>query len=138
MSKPPPSAMEARFTIILGKPTMGIHEWLALPLIKASDVETNPGPTNTHKQVWICGICHKQKHGRKQISIRCNRIEHWVHQRCAGIRQAQYTDTWTCYLQRESELTPYLQTLVQTPTHAPPTLPQSKHRSNVLLFPQDW
>ena len=43
----------------------------------------------------------------KKISIRCNRIEHWVHLRCAGIRQAQYTDTWTCHLNRESRLTPH-------------------------------
>ena len=50
--------------------------------------------------VWICGICHKQIHVRKQISIRCNRIEHWVNLRCAGIRQAQYTYTWTCHLHR--------------------------------------
>ena len=28
--------------------------WLALLLIKAGDVETNPGPTTTQKQVWIC------------------------------------------------------------------------------------
>ena len=35
-------------------------------------------------------------------SIRCNRIEHWVHLRCAGIRQAQYTDTWICHQHRES------------------------------------
>ena len=76
--------------------------WLALLFKKAGDVKTNPGPTNTHKQVWICDICHKQIHARRQISIRCNRIEHWVHLRCAGIRQAQYTDTWTCYLHRES------------------------------------
>ena len=46
----------------------------------------------------------KQIHVRKQISIRCNGIEHWVHLRCAGIRQAQYTDTWTCHLHRESGL----------------------------------
>ena len=58
-----------------------------------------------NKKVWICDICHKQIHVRKQISIRCNRIEHWVHLRCAGIRQAQYTDTWTCHLHRESRLT---------------------------------
>ena len=48
-----------------------------------------------NKQVWICDVCHKQIHVRKQLSIRCNRIEHCVHLRCAGIRQAQYTDTWT-------------------------------------------
>ena len=24
-------------------------------------------------------------------------IEHWMHLRCAGIRQAQYTDTWACH-----------------------------------------
>ena len=73
---------------------------LALLLTKAGDVETNPGPTTLNKNVWICDICHKQIHVRKQISIRCNRIEHWVHLRCAGIRQAQYTDTWTCHLHR--------------------------------------
>ena len=74
--------------------------WLALLLTKAGDVETNPGPTTLNKKVWICDICHKQIHVRKQISIRCNRTEHWVHLRCAGIRQAQYTDTWTCHLHR--------------------------------------
>ena len=70
--------------------------WMAgKVLIKAGDVETNPGTTTTRKQVWICDICHRQIQVRKQISIRCNRIEHWVHLRCAGIRLAQYTDTWT-------------------------------------------
>ena len=53
--------------------------WLLLLLTKAGDVETNPGPTTLNKKVWICDICHKQIHIRKQISIRCNRIEHWVH-----------------------------------------------------------
>ena len=47
--------------------------------MKAGDVETNPGPTTTHKQVWICYIYHNQMYGRKHISIWCNRIEHWVH-----------------------------------------------------------
>ena len=67
------------------------------PFTKSDDVETNPGPTTSNKQVWICDICYKHIHVRKQISIRCNRIEHWVHLRCAGIRQAQYTDTCTCH-----------------------------------------
>ena len=50
-------------------------------------VETNPGPHTTQlKQVWISDICHKQIHGRKQISIRCNMIEHWVHQRLPPAR----------------------------------------------------
>ena len=34
--------------------------WLALHLINAADVETNPGRTTTHKQVWIFAISHKQ------------------------------------------------------------------------------
>ena len=68
--------------------------WVAMLLIKVVDVETNPGPTTTHKQVWICDICHRQIQVRKQISIRCNMIEHWVHIRCAGICLAQYTNTW--------------------------------------------
>ena len=58
-----------------------------------------------NKRVWICDICHKQIHVRKQISIRCSGIEHWVHLRCAGICQAQYTDTWACHLHRESRPT---------------------------------
>ena len=72
--------------------------WLALLLTKTGDVETNQGPTTPHKRVWFCDICYKQIHVRKQISIRCNRIEHWVHLTCAGVRQAQYADTWTCHL----------------------------------------
>ena len=125
--------------------------WLALLLTKAGDVETNPGPTTLNKKVWICDICHKQIHVRKQISIRCNMIEHWVHLRCAGIRQAQYTDTWTCHLHRESRLTPHTyitpphrsRPLSKPPTHSPPippTPPQPKHRymSNTPLSPEDW
>ena len=50
--------------------------WLALLLTKAGDVDTNAGPTILNKQFWIWDICHKQIHVRKQISIRCNRIEH--------------------------------------------------------------
>ena len=88
--------------------------WLMLPFIKAGDVDTNPDPTS-HKRVWICDICHKQIHVRKQISIRCNRIEHWVHIRCVDIRQAQFTDTWTCHLHRESGLTSHTDI---TPTHS--------------------
>ena len=93
----PPPAMGARFTVFWA---CGPAGWLALLLTKAGDIETNPGPTTLNKKVWICDICHKQIHVRKQISIRCNRIEHWVHPRCAGIRQAQYTYTWTCHLHR--------------------------------------
>ena len=88
-----PPAMGARFTVFWACRPCGPAGWLVLLLTKAGDVETNPGPTTLNKQAWICDICHKQIHVRKQISIRCNRIEHWVHLRCAGIRQAQYTDT---------------------------------------------
>ena len=38
-------------------------------------------------------ICNKQIHGRKQISIKCNGIEHWVHLICEDIRLAQYAYT---------------------------------------------
>ena len=79
-----------------GRPS-GPASWLALLLLKASDVETNPGPNHTQKQVWICDICHTEIH-RKQPSVRCNHSEHWVHLRCAEIRLDQYTDTWICHL----------------------------------------
>ena len=137
----PPPAIGARSTVFWACRPCGPAGWLVLT--KAGDVETNPGLTTLNKKVWICDICHKQIHVRKQISIRCNRIEHWVHLRCAGIRQAQYTDTWTCHLHRESRLTPHTDITpphrsrpwAKPPTHSPhhrnqntdtcPTLPLS-------------
>ena len=110
--------------------------WLALLLTKAGDVETNPGPTTLNKKVWICDIYHKQIHVRKQISIRCNMIEHWVHLRGAGICQTQYTDTWTCNLHRESRhnTTPPLQAPYQSTPHTPPQ-PKHRHMSNTPPVP---
>ena len=141
--------MGVRFTVFWACRSCGPAGWLALLLTKAGDVETNPGPTTLNKRVWMCDICHKQIHVRKQISIRCNRIEHWVHLRCAGIRQAQYTDTWTCHLHRESRLTPHTDI---TPPHRsrpwskPPTHLHHPHHRNqntdtrptLPLSPQDW
>ena len=75
----PPPAMEAGFIVFLGKPVMRPAGWLALLFTKADDVETNLGPTTSHKRVWMCDICYKRLHVRKQISKRCNRIELWVH-----------------------------------------------------------
>ena len=94
----PHPEMGAPFTVFWACQPCGSAGWLALLLTKAGDVEINPGPTTLNNKVWICDICHTQIHVRKHISIKCNRIEHWVHLRCAGIRQAQYTDTWTCHL----------------------------------------
>ena len=69
VSNPPtPSNVGPIYRFWEGRPC-GPAGWLALLLIKASDVETNPGPNTTHKQI----------HGRKQISIRCTMIEYWVH-----------------------------------------------------------
>ena len=94
----------------------------AVQIVSNLPAPSNGGPIYRflNKKVWICDICHKQIHVRKQISIRCNRIEHWVHLRCAGIRQAQYTDTWTCHLHRESRLTPHTDI---TPPHRTRPLP---------------
>ena len=144
----PSPAMEARFTVFLACRPCRPAGWLALLLTKAGDVETNSGPTTLNKKAWICDICHKQIHVRKQISIRCNRIEHWVHLRCAGIRQAQYTDTWTCHQHRESRLTPHTDINHPTaPDPGPSPLPTSHlhHRNQntdtcptLPLSPQDW
>ena len=64
----------SRFIVFLASRPCGPAGWLELLLTKAGDVETNPGPTTSHKRVWICDICYKQIHVRKQISIRCNKI----------------------------------------------------------------
>ena len=140
----PAPAMGARFTVFWASRPCGSAGWLALILIKAGDVETNPGPTTTHKPVWICNICYKQIHCIKLMSIRCNMIEHWVHLRCAGIRLAQHTDSWTCHLHKKykltthTEITPPLQTLVQAPTHSHLYHRNTDTRPILPLFPQDW
>ena len=104
MVSTPPAPSNGCPITVLGQ-AGGTDGWLAMLLIKASDVDTNPGPTTTRKQVWICNICHRRIQVRKQISIRCHRIEHWVHLRCAGICLAQYIDTWTCHQHREARHT---------------------------------
>ena len=76
-----------RFTVFWASRPCEPVGWLTLLLIKSGDVETNPGPTTSHKRIRICDIFYNLKHVRKPISIKCNRIEHWVHLRCAGIRQ---------------------------------------------------
>ena len=107
--------------------------WLALLLLKAGDVETNPGPKHTRTQVWICDICHREI-TRKQTSLRCNHSEHWVHLRCAHIRVDQYTDTWICHLHRGSRLphatytSPHFPLASSKPLlHSPPTPPTPPH-----------
>ena len=118
--------MGARFTVLWASLPCGPTGWLALLLINSGDVETNPCRTTSHKRVWICAICYKQIHVRTQIPIRCNRIEHWVHLICTGIRQAQYTDPWTCHLHRESR--PTFHTDI-TPPHPsrPWSMPPTHH-----------
>ena len=84
--------MDPLYRFFLASRPYGPAKLLALHLIKADDVETKPGLTTTLKKVWICDICHLQIHVSKQILLWCNRIEHWVNLRCAGVRRAQYTD----------------------------------------------
>ena len=115
-----------------GRPS-GPAGWLALLLLKAGDVETNPGPKHTRTQVWICDICHREI-TRKQTSLRCNHSEHWVHLRCAHIRVDQYTDTWICHLHRGSRLphatytSPHFPLASSKPLlHSPPTPPTPPH-----------
>ena len=81
-----------------------LNSMTRIPLYTQAPNNTAYKRWSCHKQVWICDICHKQIHGRKQIFIQCNMIEHWVHLRCAGICETQYTDTLTCHLHRESGL----------------------------------
>ena len=115
-----------------GRPS-GPAGWLALLLLKAGDVETNPGPKHTRTQVWICDICHREII-RKQTSLRCNHSEHWVHLRCAHIRVDQYTDTWICHLHRGSRLPHATYTSLhfhlassKLLLHSPPTPPIPPH-----------
>ena len=93
---PPPPAMGARHTVF-GKPAMRM---VGAAPHKSGWCRDESRSDNSNKQVCVCDICYKQIHVRKQISIMCNRIQHWVHLRSSGVRQAQYTDTRTCHLHR--------------------------------------
>ena len=109
---------------------------LLLLLIQERDVETNPDPTNTRKQVWICcDICHRQIQVRKQISIRYDMIEHSVHLRCAGIYiYLDLSSTYRIHTHNKHRLTtttPHRPRPCRPPT--PPTPPQPKRR-HISLF----
>ena len=134
-------------TVIWASQSCGPGGWLVLLLIPHTSgrCETNPGPTNTHKQVWIYDICHRQIRVRKQISIKCNRIEHRVYLRCVGIRLAQYTDTWTCHQHKKSRITTNTDLITTPPSKnlgqaahplppTPPTPPKPK-QAHIPLSP---
>ena len=143
--KPPPPRNGAQFPGFGTNWPCGPSGWLVLLLIKASDVETNSGLTSTHKQFWICYICHKQIYGRKQISVRCSNINtrctlicvygrsrylYIVLGRCLYLPYTQIIRTHNSH--RHNTTAP-LQTLVQA--HSPPTPPQPRHTSNTPLVP---
>ena len=96
------------------------QKWVMSRLIQVRQLQTN-------KSVFVISA----------INIRCNRIEHWVHLRYADIRQAQYTDTWTCHIHREyrftphTDITPPLQTLVQVPYPLPIYTTATKTQTHV-------
>ena len=95
-----------------------------------------------------------RRSSQKTLEIRysrCNRIKHWVYLRCAGIRQAQYTDTWTCHLHSESRLTTHADFIPPHPSrpcYNPKTTPHLHHphhrnpntdtRPTLPLFLQGW
>ena len=51
-----------RFTVLWASRPCEPVGWLTLLLIKSGDVETNPGPTTSHKRIWICDIFYNQIH----------------------------------------------------------------------------
>ena len=135
--------MGARFTVFGACRPCGLTGWLALLLTKAGDVETTPGPTTLNKKVWICDICHKQIHVRKQISIWCNMIEHWVHLRLCryppstihrylDLPSTQIIQTHTSH---RHNTTPPLPTHVQAPYPLPTYTTATKTQTHVQHSP---
>ena len=86
---------------------------------------SNQGPTTTHKQIWICDICHKQIYTRKQISLRCNKT-------LGAPKMCWYPPSTTHrlmdrHLHRESRLTSH--NTSQTTSY-----PNTNHSLTPLLF----
>ena len=128
VSTPPIPSNGGRLPFFWASRPCGHAGWLAMLLMKVGDVETNPAPTTIHKQVWICDICHRQIQVRKQISIGCNRIEHWVHLRCAGIRLAQRIQTHNPH---RHNTTPPSQNLAHTSPNPTPALSSPSHTNSL-------
>ena len=137
--KPPPSAMETQYIIFLGKPAIRTG-WMAGTTPHKSGQCQDKSRSDNHTQTSLDLRYLPQIHGRKQISIRCNIIEHWVHLRCAGIRLAQsilqipgpaiYTKNPDS---THTDITPPHPSISWSnpPTyspHTPPRPPQPKHR----------
>ena len=97
----------------LASQSCGPSGWLAPPLIKVGDVETNPGPRTTHTHIWICDIWHKQIHVWKQMSIRCTRFKQSAKHniKIPGLPSTQRIRAHNSHIHTN---TPPLQTLVQT------------------------
>ena len=116
---------KTRFNMVLGRPDMRTR-WIAGTAPYKSGRCRNKSRSNNHTQT-IMDVRYLPQviHGRKSISISCNKIEQWVHLRCAGIHLAHYTDTWTCHLHKTYSLTTHtditlpFQTLVKAPTPLP-------------------
>ena len=147
VSIPPAPSNKGPIYCFWGKPAMRTR-WMTDTAPHKSGRCT--GSTTTRKQVWICDICHRQIHDRKLISIR---IEHWVHQRCAGIRLAQYMYMGLPYTQiiqtpnshRHNTTPPFqIQTLAQSPlytthfNHPHHSNPNTDTRPTLPLISQVW
>ena len=79
-------------------PVAKAGEYRGLLLIRAGDVETNPGPNRRDTQTYTCDLCNRTIEDN-QYSFTCNsHAPHWVHKRCSNIRLGQYDNQWTCRL----------------------------------------
>ena len=69
-------------------------------------------------------------------------IEHWVHLLCAGIRQAQYTDTWTCHIHREYRITSHTDITPPHPSRPSTQIIQThnshRHNTTPLHHSRPW
>ena len=69
--------------------------WL---IVLSGDVEVNPGPSTVK---FPCKVCSKPVR-RNQRGVQCDVCDEWLHTRCVGISNAQYSelkqsdDPWCC------------------------------------------
>ena len=72
--------------VFSAEPAVQPVNWLVGLIIRAGDVETNPGPPSGR----ICKGCNHELN-RKQKIVKCNstRGQHWVHETCASDKGEQ-------------------------------------------------
>ena len=85
----PPSPWRPR-AVVFSEGEQAMSAGLLRVLLLRAGIESNPGPATN---IWPCSSCGNNI-TRKQGSLSCNKCSGWIHLKCSGIKQAQWTTNY--------------------------------------------